>query len=261
MWLIILWLFIIVVWVLSGIALYEQEHRGTFGDMFGAVNALFTGLAFATLIYTTWLQRDELELQREELSATREELAGQKRQLTEQTETFALQRFEDSLFSLLRIQGEIVNAMDLIDVSGRITKSRDCFRVWYKRLQTIHAKHAVYADGQAMQTVQSIYQRFYSDHQAELGHYFRHLYHIIKFVKEAPIRDKRKYTSLVRAQLSGYEQLMLFYNCLSELGFQKFKPLVEEFALLENMPQSQLIDRKLHLPLYSSSAFGEDDVA
>lgn len=43
--------------------------------MFGAVNALFSGLAFAGIIYTILPQRRELELQREELRATRTELA------------------------------------------------------------------------------------------------------------------------------------------------------------------------------------------
>ncbi|EHU1559124.1 hypothetical protein A1Z55_RS13635 [Acinetobacter baumannii] len=37
---------------------------GTFGDSFGALNTLFSGLAFATLIITLFLQRRELELQR-----------------------------------------------------------------------------------------------------------------------------------------------------------------------------------------------------
>jgi hypothetical protein len=49
--------------------------RGQFGDMFGGLNALFSGLAFAVLIYTMWLQRKELRLQRVELADTRKELA------------------------------------------------------------------------------------------------------------------------------------------------------------------------------------------
>lgn len=51
------------------------DERGTFGDMFGAVNALFSGLALAGVIYTILLQRHELALQRKELELTREELA------------------------------------------------------------------------------------------------------------------------------------------------------------------------------------------
>lgn len=51
------------------------SDRGTFGDMFGAVNTLFSGLAFAGVIYAIYLQSKELELQRMELELTRNELA------------------------------------------------------------------------------------------------------------------------------------------------------------------------------------------
>jgi len=46
---------------------FNMERPRTFGDMFGAVNTLFSGLAFAGLIYAILLQRSELELQRKEL--------------------------------------------------------------------------------------------------------------------------------------------------------------------------------------------------
>lgn len=49
--------------------------RGIFGDSFGAINSLFSGLAFAGIIYTILLQRKELKLQRDELELTRNELA------------------------------------------------------------------------------------------------------------------------------------------------------------------------------------------
>jgi hypothetical protein len=49
-------------------------ERGSFGDMFGSINALFSGLALAGVIYAILLQRKELSLQREELKLTRKEL-------------------------------------------------------------------------------------------------------------------------------------------------------------------------------------------
>jgi hypothetical protein len=52
----------------------EKEKQGQFGDSFGAINALFSGLAFAGIIATILLQRKELVLQREELKLTRKEL-------------------------------------------------------------------------------------------------------------------------------------------------------------------------------------------
>lgn len=40
--------------------------------MFGAVNALFSGLAFACIFYSLLQQREDLRLQRDELEETRE---------------------------------------------------------------------------------------------------------------------------------------------------------------------------------------------
>jgi hypothetical protein len=74
----LLFALVIISWIAAGFTAYHffatWGERGTFGDMFGAVNALFSGLAFAGIIYAIFLQRKELELQREELMLTREEL-------------------------------------------------------------------------------------------------------------------------------------------------------------------------------------------
>ena len=45
---------------------FDQDwaKAGQSGDMFGAVNALFSGLAFAGLIFTIVVQKGELEGQR-----------------------------------------------------------------------------------------------------------------------------------------------------------------------------------------------------
>lgn len=77
LWILYLALFaVFVTWATSGYILYPLEStiRGTFGDMFGAVNSLFSGLAFAALIFTVFMQREELSLQRKELEYTRQEL-------------------------------------------------------------------------------------------------------------------------------------------------------------------------------------------
>jgi hypothetical protein len=53
------------------------DTRGTVGDTFGAVNALFSGLALAGIIYALMLQRTELRLQRQEPALARNLLAAQ----------------------------------------------------------------------------------------------------------------------------------------------------------------------------------------
>ncbi|MBK8476387.1 MAG: hypothetical protein IPL39_08700 [Opitutaceae bacterium] len=70
-----------VLWLGFAVLAHCNIVTGTFGDAFGALNTLFSGLAFAAIIYTVYLQREELSLQRKEMELTREELRGQKEQL------------------------------------------------------------------------------------------------------------------------------------------------------------------------------------
>lgn len=67
-------LFAISTWILFAF-FCTWDERAQFGDAYGALNALYSGLAFAGIIITLFLQREELTLQRAELRATRDELA------------------------------------------------------------------------------------------------------------------------------------------------------------------------------------------
>ncbi|MDC0176825.1 hypothetical protein OAJ14_01540 [Polaribacter sp.] len=74
----ILIIIVVIIWVASAtLIIYGLDNwsdRGTFGDLFGAVNGLFAGLAFAGLIYTIVLQKRDLELQKNEIQLNRNEL-------------------------------------------------------------------------------------------------------------------------------------------------------------------------------------------
>lgn len=76
--LIILIMLVIAVWAISGVLIIKflttWTDRGTFGDLFGAVNALFSGLAFAVLIYTIVLHRDEMKENRKEILLNKKNL-------------------------------------------------------------------------------------------------------------------------------------------------------------------------------------------
>jgi hypothetical protein len=259
-WLALFLAIVVIAWGLSGLLLHGDEDRGTFGDMFGAVNALFSGLAFAALIFTVWMQRVELSLQRQELELTREELRGQKEEMKLQNQTFALQRFENTFFALLTVHAQIVEAIDLKGGSGSVTKGRDCFKVFYSRFTNEFDPKWIQDQRElTLELCRDTYAKFHGRYQHELGHYFRHLYHIIKFVKESDVAEKRRYTNFVRAQLSSYELAMLFYNGVSDLGVEKFKPLIEEFALLKNLPEKLLVQPSAHSTFYRASAYSKTE--
>jgi len=77
-----IWVTVITIIVIIGLWLMTyyklrnltETDRGTFGDMFGSINSLFSGLALAGIILSILLQRKELSLQRQELKDSREEL-------------------------------------------------------------------------------------------------------------------------------------------------------------------------------------------
>ena len=81
-----------------GIGLGPAE-RGSFGDMFGAVNALFSGLAFVGVIYAVILQRHELEIARQDIKFTKSILDEQQRQLMEQNKAAKKQVLETTFFN------------------------------------------------------------------------------------------------------------------------------------------------------------------
>jgi hypothetical protein len=229
-------------------ALPDWATRGQFGDMYGVLNTTFSGLAFSALVFTLVLQRKELRLQRQELALTRAELEKQSAAQTEHARTALRQSFENTFFQLVRLHNDIVNAIDLVKAGEgtRVTKGRDCFQVFYKRLAEEYEPEARGNTHPAKATIHmlnDVYMRFYAKHEAELGHYFRSLYNAVKLVHQSNVPDKRLYTNLVRAQLSSNELLIVFYNCLSEMGREKFKPLAIEYALFKHLPINNLLNR------------------
>lgn len=76
-------------WSWSATVYPALPERGTWGDSFGALNALFSGLAFAALIIALLMQGKELQLQRQELSRTTAAQQGSQAALEKQQEYLA----------------------------------------------------------------------------------------------------------------------------------------------------------------------------
>lgn len=89
----------------------------------------------------------------------------------------------------------------------------------------------------------------FSGHASRLGHYFRHLYLVVKSIANSTTitnyEDRIKYLRLLRAQLSNHEQILLFYNWLSDYGdtwendSQKF---FTEYMMIHNLWWDNLIN-------------------
>ena len=236
-------------------SLHTWEDRGLFGDMFGVGNAVFSALAFGGVILAIFLQQKGLTLQRQELELTRNEVKVQGRQLQDQAETLKKQNLENTFFQLLGFHQDILQN---ITYNG---KGRDAISKIVVGLRNEYSSkfdHNALADD--LERIQATYERFHEKFHSHIGHYFRNLYHILKFINESPATEgeKKLYGRLVRAQLSSDELVLLFYNCLSKVGIEKFKPLVEEFSMLQHIPKkgSKGLIEPGHKDLYDSRAFG-----
>ena len=131
---------VIVIWVLSaiGIIFYldDWSERGTFGDLFGAVNALFSGLAFAGLIYTIILQKRDLEMQREEVKMNRSELKKSASAQQKSEKALSQQVEQMKVTSRLNALNTIINYYNL-QISSPNTTEENLLRFRTKRKEAI----------------------------------------------------------------------------------------------------------------------------
>jgi hypothetical protein len=87
----------------------------------------------------------------------------------------------------------------------------------------------------------------FEGHENKLGHYYRHLYHLVKFVAKEndflTYPEKRKYLRILRAQLSNYEQAMLFYNYLAFAPeWEDENKFLSDYRMIHNLYEDTLID-------------------
>ena len=90
---------IILIWGASAVLIYKnipKDERGSFGDMFGSVNALFSGLALFGIIISILIQQNELKEQRNELKLTRDE--------------FKINRVTNILFKQIEMLNRIIDS-------------------------------------------------------------------------------------------------------------------------------------------------------
>lgn len=220
-----------------------NNDTGVIGDTIGGFMGPLIAIAAAVLTFMAfWVQYKANIYQRQDIS---------------------IERFENNFFEMLHLLQEIKsNLMFEIKENGEYVKyaGYDVFDCLYTRCE-------LEKDGKSGEGVKGIYAKYskvdaddiyLSDYFVRcLDHYFRMLYRIVKYVDDSEVIKKEKkydYICIVRATLSWYELLILFYNGLSDNGREHFKPLIERYALLNNLRTEELAreeDRKLYSSKYN----------
>lgn len=233
--------------------------RGTFGDVFGVVNSLFTGMAFVGVIYSIAMQREELAITRSEMSQTKRLLAEQQQNLKNQNLSMSKQAFESTFFKMFDSFVSLTDAIDIQSEDKTPLRGKDAIDFLFKKLQKRYYEQKELPPDlvceNAASTFDQVYSHFFHDYGHELSHYFRTLYTLLNFVEKSEVEDKAFYIKLVRAQLSDSEAALLLCNYLSHNTTREFNAIQEKYGMLKNVDRAHLIVKD-NLDLVPPQAFG-----
>jgi hypothetical protein len=239
---------ILTPWVLKHWATPHSntDAYGSFGDQFGFTNALFSGLALAGVIVAILMQSEELRLQRRELELTRNVLRQQSKQLNRQAKASEQQVFESTFFQLLSLHLDLVSSISIRRPGGDILHGRRALSHVASlvsnaipRSKHTASPHCTPSDSllnKRRAVINTAYMQIFDSRLSNIiGHYFRNLYVIMRYVDDSYIQDKSTYIRLLRAHISEAEALILFYNCASDVGWDKFMPIASKYHIFDNL--------------------------
>lgn len=232
---------IFLVMLLTVIIGYDSnnEVRGTFGDMFGAANALFTGLSFVGLLVTILLQREDIISQREDAK---------------------IQNFEATFFNLLNYHKDTIYSLEKhyqrrkmrgvqIETNEYTSKGAQLMRkIFEQYLENLNGNERFNKE---------LYRKLYKLNWDVLGHYFRGVQYLLTFVNSLHSQKydtfylKKKYFDIYKSQLSEYETVMVFYHFLF-LEDTKYKNIAEMYGFFEFINEELVTDDKKY---YDQNAF------
>ena len=226
------WIAIIVAsglgWNPFGVA-WNFENSGSFGDSFGPLGAIMAGFAALAAFATLQEQSKQFEriIEREEAEDTRraDQDASTERQRRLRQASESRQLFEQTFFKMLEALREIVKEIDVGTGENR-KQSRDAFQALVSKL-----RRRISSSPDLCAT----WLQLANEYKNDLNHYFRFLYHIVVYVDLQESVDRYSYVRLLRASLSEAELVLLALNCSVGEGVEKFKPLIEKYALLHNL--------------------------
>ncbi|OGT19417.1 MAG: hypothetical protein A2522_02785 [Gallionellales bacterium RIFOXYD12_FULL_53_10] len=211
------------------------------------------GLLSLLALLTTLRQTEKSQQQsEEELRLSREEMKRSADALSEQSKDLKQQTFERTFFELLRFYNEIVDGFVTESnwLASRVFNQperspglgRDALLSYcgqFKRRLLLHMEEN--QDEEQLEAINKVWLEYYKDKQNQLGHWFRSLYNILKFVDQSGIENKKFYTDLLRAQLSSPELLAIYYNANSDMGRDKLLPLIDKYNLLKHLDKCQIM--------------------
>lgn len=239
----------------------STESSARIGDSIGGITAPFVGIL--AVLATFWAFWAQYEYNKRQYNFTVKE------------------QFDHAFYEMLSIHESITDSLRLevleqASANGTLISQREevvktgraVFRYMYEEMTVYEDETGgmfTYANKKQFVGLKGLFEGNespYPIYEANrnvscLDHYFRQLYSIIKIINDNDDIDystKYYYTSIVRATLSQYELVLLFHNCLSSHGSERFKPLIEKYSILNNI-RKDLLAGTANLNDYSEMAY------
>lgn len=256
------------------------EHWGQIGDFVGGIlNPALSFIAFLTLLYTLKIQSDELKEAREESRIAREDAKSSHKTQENQTKIFERQSFESAFFGLLNAHMKITENIKYLDSDNKLHTGREALA----QIAKDHIPFNQISRGDFPERETTAFRArarsLIGKHQLEIGHYFRSLYQILKYIdsygksslspgKAKTLRElreqlskdrrnyleQRQYANMLRAQFSSAEIDLIFANCLTPQG-KDLKYYIEKYSFLKTFNQKRLKSHPKILSLYHQTAY------
>jgi hypothetical protein len=267
----------------------SSSEWNNFGTFFGGLlGPILSMLAFFALVYTIFLQEQQLSLARATLKAADEDKELTRRQLeaavdtqkqtaqalAQQNKLASDQATRAAFFEMISLHNQIVQDTSFKDyetlgpgIPPRVVlhEGRRAFRYFYERVfEPTYSSESRKNDalGPGKRSLRQFDRFLFGELNAsfsdELAHYFRNLYRILRFIDDSALgqTDKDALAGILRAQLSNSELGLIFYNGLSALGENGLKRLLEEYRVLQHLAPALCINPE-SASHYRVRAFGK----
>jgi hypothetical protein len=226
--------------------------------MFGAVNALFLGLAFAGIIFAILLQGKQLGLQMQHLHEMKKELHGQKEMIAVHAAAIKRQSFEKTFYILLERLTDLAAQVQFKHIKGVELLSGDrAFEVFVTTI--VPELWGTY--GSSSQSVAIQVRDVFKSINRKIGSPFTRLFGMLStlltVIEDERDIDKNFYFNLLLSQLTEYQVAVLSYYGVSEAP-GNIKLIIEKHRLLRDL-KTDVLFIDYHLELYDERAFQKNN--
>ena len=221
---------------LANLSRESLEKSGFLGDTFGAFSALMAAFAAVGAILALAEQRHAVK--RQMFVTTIVAMLDRLQQTIEDTDFFVIESIQN----------------DDGTVDEKAVASQNGQSAFYEMSQELRLYISEnFIDGMSPEAKKGLavllYRGFYEDYKDDLGHFFRQLYHIIRYIDEVGDEEKERFIKIVRASLTNAQLLLLAYNVIAGEGRIKFSRYIAQYSLLHNLgfetDELGLIEREL----------------